>query len=110
VIHRDFHPRNILLRRDGSPVVIDWGACRLGDFREDLCWTGLLAGTFINVTLKDAFYEVYKTFSHRTLESLDYFEAQAALRRLADVSISLKAGPEARGMRQEAVDQMEQNP
>lgn len=109
VIHRDLHPRNILLQRDGSHVVIDWGGSRLGDFREDLCWTGLLTATFTDDSLKDAFYRAYMKFSHRTVENIDYFEAFSALRRLADASISLKAGPEARGMRPEATEQVRQN-
>ena len=57
IIHQDLHPRNILLRQGGSPVVIDWTACALGDFREDLCWTGLLAGTFIDESLKKEIYD-----------------------------------------------------
>ena len=109
IIHQDFHPRNVLLREDGSPVVIDWAGCTVGDFREDLCWTGLLAGTFINDSLRQEVYDSYAEYSARELLDLPYFEAFAGLRRLADVAITLKVGASARGMRPEALTDMENN-
>lgn len=109
LIHQDFHPRNILLRLDGSPIVIDWATCTVGDFREDVCWTGLLAGTFIDQSLKQAVYRAYAEASTRELVDLPYFEAFAGLRRLADVAVTLKAGATARGMRPEAIREMEGN-
>jgi aminoglycoside phosphotransferase (APT) family kinase protein len=109
IIHQDFHPRNVLLREDGSPVVIDWAGCTVGDFREDLCWTGLLAGTFINDSLRQEVYDSYAEYSARELLDLPYFEAFAGLRRLADVAITLKVGASARGMRPEALTEMENN-
>jgi aminoglycoside phosphotransferase (APT) family kinase protein len=109
IIHQDFHPRNVLLRGDGSPVVIDWAGCTVGDFREDLCWTGLLAGTFIDDSLRQEVYDSYAEYSVRELLDLLYFEAFAGLRRLADVAIALKVGASARGMRHEAITEMENN-
>ena len=109
IIHQDFHPRNVLLREDGSPVVIDWAGCTVGDFREDLCWTGLLAGTFIDDSLMQEVYDSYAEYSARELLDLPYFEAFAGLRRLADVAITLKVGASARGMRPEALTEMENN-
>ncbi len=109
VIHRDFHPRNILLRRDGTPAVVDWASCAIGDFREDLCWTALLAGAFIDEPLKMEVYESYRKASARDLEDLHYFEAYSGLRRLADAAITFKAGANARGMRAETIGEMTRN-
>ena len=109
IIHRDFHPRNILLRQNGSPVVIDWATCTVGDYREDLCWTGLLAGTFIDEALKRAVYDSYAKASEREIFDLPYFEAYSCLRRLADVAVTAKAGASARGMRPEAVREIGDN-
>ena len=109
LIHQDFHPRNILLREDGLPVVIDWAGCTIGDFREDLCWTGLLAGTFIDEALRQEVYDSYAKYSTRELLNLTYFEVFAGLRRLADVAVTLRAGASARGMRPEALTEMENN-
>jgi aminoglycoside phosphotransferase (APT) family kinase protein len=109
LIHQDLHPRNILLRPDGSPVVIDWAACAIGDFREDLCWTALLADTFIDESLKMAIYDSYAEASPRSLSDLPYFEALAGLRRLADAAVSMKAGAADRGMKPEAIREMDGN-
>jgi aminoglycoside phosphotransferase (APT) family kinase protein len=109
LIHQDLHPRNILLRQDSAPVVIDWSSCRIGDFREDLCWTALLAGTFVDESLKEAVYDSYAKASKRALSDLTFFEALVSLRRLSDAAITLKAGGEARGMRPDAVREMEGN-
>ena len=109
ILHGDFHPRNILLRKGASPVVIDWSSCSLGDFREDLCWTGLLAYAFINSELKNGVYKSYHSYSSRSIDNLQYFEVFSGLRRLSDFGISMKAGAEARGMRAEASSQMYEN-
>ena len=44
IIHYDFHPANILIREDGSAVVIDWSQFDVSDRRFDLAWTMLLVG------------------------------------------------------------------
>jgi aminoglycoside phosphotransferase (APT) family kinase protein len=108
-IHTDFHPRNVLLRPDGSLAVIDWGTCTVGDFREDLSWTALLSGTFVDDSLMDAVYNSYGQASGRSLVDLSYFEAYSGLGRLADLAVSMKAGAAARGMRPEAIKDMEGN-
>ena len=41
-IHWDFHPYNILIRDDGSAIVIDWTQIEISDSRFDLAWTLLL--------------------------------------------------------------------
>ncbi|MGD0804864.1 MAG: phosphotransferase [Candidatus Bathyarchaeia archaeon] len=109
LIHQDFHPRNILLRGDNTPVVIDWAGCTVGDFREDLCWTSLLAGTFIDEALRQEIYDAYRKYSTRGLLDLPYFEVFAGLRRLADVVVTLREGASVRGMRPEALKDMENN-
>ena len=34
LVHGDFHPNNILLREDGSAVVIDWAGLQKGVFED----------------------------------------------------------------------------
>lgn len=106
VIHRDFHPMNVMLREDGSPVVIDWGAATVGDYRDDLAWTVLLAVTFWNPSLRDTILGAYESISGREVRDFEYFEVLSALRRLTDVAVSMTSGAEEMGMRAGAVELM----
>ena len=109
VIHQDFHPGNIMFRTDGSPVVIDWGGTDIGDPREDLTWTKLLATTFYSPELGDAFVSGYASASGRKYADLDYFEVLEILRRLRDMVISLGGGAASMGMRGEVEGLMKRN-
>jgi aminoglycoside phosphotransferase (APT) family kinase protein len=106
VLHGDFHPMNIMLRADSSPVVLDWGASRVGDRRSDLSWLMLLAGTFLDAIFRDAILEAYEAASGTEMVDIRYFEALSVLRRLTDIAVSMTAGAETRGMRPGAVEMM----
>ncbi len=99
LLHQDFHPGNILFKVDGSPAVIDWSGADLGDLREDLGWTKLLASTFMSLKLGDAILRGYEEVSGKEIKELDYFEVLAGFRRLADAAIVLTGGD--LGMREE---------
>lgn len=108
VVHRDFHPANILLRPDGRVAVIDWTAATVADPREDLAWTLLLAGSYAGPEVKSAIRAAYERHAGRQVEALDWFEVLACGRRLSDVAISLTQGAERRGMRAGALALMRQ--
>lgn len=44
-VHRDIKPDNILFRKDGTPVVVDFGIARARDSRAHLTSTGMIIGT-----------------------------------------------------------------
>jgi aminoglycoside phosphotransferase (APT) family kinase protein len=107
VVHRDFHPANVLLRAQaGGPVVIDWTAAAVADPREDLAWTLLLAGSYAGAEAEAGIRAAYERHRGEAVEGLDWFEVVACARRLSDVAISLSAGAEQRGMRAGATDMM----
>jgi aminoglycoside phosphotransferase (APT) family kinase protein len=106
ILHGDFHPMNIMLRADGSPVVLDWGAFHVGDRRSDLSWLMLLAGTFLKPSVRDAILAAYEATSGTEMEDIQFFEALSILRRLTDVAVSVEAGAENQGMRPGAVERM----
>jgi aminoglycoside phosphotransferase (APT) family kinase protein len=109
VLHRDFHPGNIMVRPDGSHAVIDWGASRPGDYREDLLWTVLLASAFWNRSFGEAFLQGYEAASGREVRDVGYWEVTGILRRMMDVTVSLTAGAEEMGMRAGAVERMKES-
>ena len=106
VLHGDFHPLNIMLKEDGSKVVLDWGASHVGDRRNDLAWLMLLAGTFLEPNVRDAILAAYEVASGTDMEDIQFFEALSVLRRLTDVAVSVEVGAESRGMRPGAVERM----
>ena len=109
VIHFDYHPNNILLQKDGRAFVVDWTNIDVADFRLDLAWTILLTSTYGNPEVRQTILDEYERISGRKLEQIEYFEVMACLRRLLIITISLKAGADKLGMRQEAVTGMKQN-
>lgn len=106
LLHRDFHPMNILLNQNGDPFVIDWTAATLGDPRIDMAWTLLLSRLHIGHGLHEVVLDRYQRIAGTNLDDMDYFTIDACLRRLSDILISLKAGSESIGLRQFAADEM----
>ncbi len=106
VLHRDFHPGNIIVKSDGSHAVIDWGASSFGDFREDLMWTFLLSSAFSGRRLGKTIFEAYEKAVEEEVRDAGFFEVAAIYRRIQDTSISFMNGAEEASMRAGAVEQM----
>lgn len=109
MLHGDYHADNILVRDNGEPVVIDWGASKIGDPREDLSWTMLLHSIYGDIQAGSRLIESYRALSSRPVEDIDYFLVMSVIRRLVDMLYSLFAGSEAKGMRKETVKLMKAN-
>lgn len=106
LLHRDFHPMNILINQKGNPFVIDWTAATLGDPRIDMAWTQLLSRLHFGHGLHDVVLDKYQKIIGMNLDNMDYFTIDACLRRLSDILISLQAGAESLGMRASTADEM----
>ncbi|MFW9978609.1 MAG: phosphotransferase family protein, partial [Candidatus Thorarchaeota archaeon] len=100
LLHRDFHPSNILLDESGNPYVIDWTAATIGDPRMDIAWSLLLAKLHFNEDLADVILSGYEEVIGKQLENMDFFIVDACLRRLSDITIMLHKGAEELGMRE----------
>lgn len=107
-IHRDFHPNNVLLRADGSPIVIDWTGFAVSDARFDLAWTLVLAHAHVGAEMRDQILQGYEAISGAPVTQIEAFEVTACLRRLFDLLVSLGSGAEYQGMRPAAVALMRQ--
>jgi aminoglycoside phosphotransferase (APT) family kinase protein len=107
-VHLDYHPANVLLRPDGSAIVIDWTGFAVSDYRFDLAWTLILANAYEDAAVRDQILQTYERIAGRDVEQLACFEVIASLRRLIGISISLQSGPEQMGMRPEATSIMQQ--
>lgn len=109
VVHQDFHPWNILLRDDGAAFVIDWTQADVLDPRLDLAWTLLLVSNSLGLTARDQVLVAYQELTGAPVRDLEIFEAAAAIKRMASITISLRGGAEQLGMRPGAEVQMAQN-
>ncbi len=109
IIHRDFHPNNVMIREGGSSIVIDWGAVTVGDYRDDLAWTILLGITYLDPGFEEIVLKTYQEISGRKILDIEFFEVNAIFRRLRDVAISFNNGPGQMGMRPSALERMRQD-
>jgi len=108
IIHQDFHPHNIMLSEDGKAYVIDWPACYIGDFRQDLGWTLLLTGAYSTKPIRDMVLMYYEKARGSEVEDIEYFEILAAARRIMDILIFFKQSPETAGIREETIQQIKE--
>ena len=105
-IHHDFHPNNILIRKDGSGIVIDWTNFEISDRRMDVAWTLVLANAYEGGEVRELFLQDYQQQAGFDLEHIEIFEVFACVRRLFSILSSLGSGAESMGMRPEAVEMM----
>ena len=111
LIHWDFHPANVLLRDDGSAVVIDWTQVGVSDSRFDLAWTLLLVGSYEGLSWRERILREYERLAGEggpPVDQLEYFDVVACLKRLFSVVVSLSDGAEKLGMRPGAEAVMKQ--
>jgi aminoglycoside phosphotransferase (APT) family kinase protein len=105
-VHWDFHPANILLRPDGSAVVIDWTQASISDTRFDVGWTLLLIGSHEDLSWRERVLREYERLAGSPVEQIAYFEVVAALKRLYSFAVSVSHGAETLGMRPGAEEAM----
>jgi len=101
LVHLDYHPYNVLIRRNGQAFVIDWTNSTIADYRIDLGWTLLLVSTSGNPEMRDHILGTYENLAQSRIRNIEYFEVLAAARRLGSLYLSLTQGAEKLGMRPE---------
>ena len=98
-VHWDFHPGNIILRPDGTPVVIDWTGPEVSEPRLDLAWTLLLAGAYLGADWRERILREYERLAGAPVAHLEFFDVASCVRRLHDIAASVAHGAAAMGMR-----------
>lgn len=91
IIHRDYHPWNVIVDRKKKIYVVDliWG---IGDYRFDLAWLCTLMERSGFDDFSQAVLIKYKEFEQGEIDNFDYFKVLATLRWLVNVTSSLKTG------------------
>jgi aminoglycoside phosphotransferase (APT) family kinase protein len=106
LIHGDYHANNLILRKNGKLVVIDWGAANIGDPREDLSWTMLLHSIYDKPQAGTKLLKAYKEVSKKPVENIDFFMVTSIIRRLLDLATSIHSGTNAIGLRKDTLELM----
>ncbi len=91
LIHRDYHPWNVLLAEDGRAYVIDWNA-EVSDFRFDLAWTLDLMRRAGFADFAQAALDGYQQIVGEPVLDLDTFAVAANIRWMMIVLNSLQSG------------------
>jgi Phosphotransferase enzyme family len=84
ILHRDYHPWNVLVDPAENLWVIDWD-WRIGDARFDVAWTCMLMQRGDFRTFSSAVSKEYALQSECPLDGLEYFEVLTTVRWLLDV-------------------------
>ena len=108
ILHRDFHPHNIIISKERKAYVIDWPSCTVGDFRQDMGWTLMLVSAYTSIELRDTILFAYEKELGSKIAEIEFFEVLAAFRRFADIMIMFKHSPEEYGHREETLQQIKE--
>ena len=84
ILHRDYHPWNVLVDAEEHLWVIDWD-WQVGDPRFDLAWTCTLMERSGFHSFSNDVQDEYERQSGRATEGLDYFKVLTTLRWLLNV-------------------------
>ncbi|MBN1068560.1 aminoglycoside phosphotransferase family protein [Clostridium botulinum] len=91
IIHRDYHPWNVIVDNNEEVYVIDllWG---IGDYRFDLAWMYTLMERSGFEDFSQNAFKKYKALKNENINNFEYFKVFSTLRWLINVMISLKSG------------------
>ncbi len=91
IIHRDYHPWNVIVDNNEKVYVIDllWG---IGDYRFDLAWMYTLMERSGFEDFSQNAFKKYKELKNENINNFEYFKVFSTLRWLINVMISLKTG------------------
>lgn len=86
LVHRDFHPDNILTDGERITGVIDWGELTIADPAVDVGWTRMILSTEATIALGDQFASDYMRRNPDVAKTLAFWEVFAACKRLTMIA------------------------
>jgi aminoglycoside phosphotransferase (APT) family kinase protein len=91
IMHRDYHPWNVLVDETSNPYVIDW-VWGIGDYRFDLAWTVTLMERSGFEQFAAEVYNQYLALMNSPMQDFEYFRVLATLRWILNVTVSIRSG------------------
>jgi aminoglycoside phosphotransferase (APT) family kinase protein len=91
LVHRDFHPSNLIA--DGLYItgVLDWGELTIADPAIDVAWSRMVLETEVNPQMGEAFCEAYQRRHPTIATTLPFWEVFAACKRLTTMAMLQRA-------------------
>lgn len=85
LVHRDFHPDNLIVEGSRITAVIDWADLRIADPAVDVGWTAMILETEFSPQLSTLFVNGYMRRYPDIAETLPYWKAFAAIKRVIQI-------------------------
>jgi len=109
VMHGDFHMSNVLVREDGSMVVLDWTGCQVSDPRLDLALALVLISAYGTEERRRFYLREYERMAGTQISNIEWFEVLACVWRLRAITMALAQGPGKLGWRADVESTILQN-
>ena len=83
---------NVLLRKDGSAIVIDWPGLQVSDPRFDVAWALIVMTAIWGGEWRDRILREYEHRAGAKMEQIEFFEVGACMRFLFILIVSTIRG------------------
>jgi aminoglycoside phosphotransferase (APT) family kinase protein len=86
LVHRDFHPNNLI--SDGQHItgVVDWGELTIADPAVDAAWSRMIMETEVSQPVGDSFNEIYQRRHPEVCATQHFWEVFSAAKRLTTMA------------------------
>jgi aminoglycoside phosphotransferase (APT) family kinase protein len=108
VVHLDYHPDNVLLRPDGSAVVVDWTSLDVGDPRLDLSKALCMMDFYQGAAWRTRTLQEYERQAGHKIEQIEWFDVATYTGRLFQAAALLSGEREKMGLLPAAATETEQ--
>jgi aminoglycoside phosphotransferase (APT) family kinase protein len=86
LVHRDYHPSNILVEGDRITAVLDWGELAIADAAVDVAWSYMILATESSATLAELFKQAYTRRNPSVKATLPFWEVFSGCKRLTTIA------------------------
>jgi len=87
LIHNDFHPGNVMFRRNRLSAVVDWPLAAAGQPASDVAFCRLDTGLMLGLDVADMILEAYEAETGRRIEDRGWWDLVAASRAETDIDL-----------------------
>ncbi len=91
LVHRDFHPNNLMVDGALFTGVLDWGEICIADPAIDIAWSRMVLATEVSVQFADSFTQAYCKRNPKVQATQQFWEVFAACKRLTIMAHIRKA-------------------